>query len=48
MLGGNGPNFMEVRIKPGTRENLLRPKESPIFNKIFLLIKSEKKVFKSE
>ena len=29
-----GPNFIELRVKPGAKANLMRPLELPIINKI--------------
>ena len=32
-IGGIGPNFLEVRVKPGARKNLGRPTVKPVDNK---------------
>lgn len=32
-MKATGPNFLEVKIKPGSRENLSRPTETPLKNK---------------
>ena len=33
MRKDKGPNFLEIRIKPGARSDLGRPKEKPFQNK---------------
>ncbi len=39
----DGPNFIEIRVRPGARSNLIRPKESPLFNKRLFINKIRNK-----
>ncbi len=41
MKKDKGPNFLEIRIKPGARSDLGRPKEKPIHNKEIFISKLE-------